>query len=177
MVSNSPTENYSPLDRAFTNPTDDNEKFGEMPDSTAWQYFRLCKAMDEIKNKLSSIEESARSNTVTNDKGNIMLSEDYNHLLNEIKDIKTENKITNARIDNTNRIISIVGGLIGLVLTVFIFTSNSQYNTIKDMNNSNMQAIQTEIRAINQRLDYQEKLNSLDIKNQVQTEIKNQKKH
>ena len=96
----------------------------------------------------------------------------YNNLLYEIKDLKAENKITNSRIDNTNKVIAIVGGLIGLVLTVFIFASNSQYNAIKDINNSNMKSIQTEIKAINQRLDYQEQLNNLNIQNQVQKELK-----
>lgn len=103
---------------------------------------------------------------------NLMSQDMYNNLLYEIKDLKAENKITNSRIDNTNKVIAIVGGLIGLVLTVFIFASNSQYNAIKDINNSNMKSIQTEIKAINQRLDYQEQLNNLNIQNQVQKELK-----
>ena len=103
---------------------------------------------------------------------NLMSQDMYNNLLYEIKDLKAENKITNSRIDNTNKVIAIVGGLIGLVLTVFIFASNSQYNAIKDINNSNMKSIQTEIKAINQQLDYQEQLNNLNIQNQVQKELK-----
>lgn len=94
----------------------------------------------------------------------------YSELLNEIKNIKLENKLTNARIDNTNKIIGIVGTVLGLILTVFIFASNSQYNAIRDMNNTNMQYLQTEFKSINKRLDYQEQLNKLNIQNDVKNE-------
>ncbi len=94
----------------------------------------------------------------------------YSELLDEIKNIKLENKLTNARIDNTNKIIGIVGTVLGLILTVFIFASNSQYNAIRDMNNANMQYLQTEFKSINKRLDYQEQLNKLNIQNDVKNE-------
>lgn len=74
-------------------------------------------------------------------------------------------------IKNTNKIIAIIGSVIGLIITVYIFASNSQYTAIKDMNNSNLKEIKTEINAINQRLDYQEKLNSLQIERDVRNQI------
>ena len=142
----------------------------KVDDSTGVTHQKLDKIVDFLQS--FSNKETFKENEKSSD--------NYYGVLNEIKDIKTENKITNSRIDNTNKINTIIGSVIGLlisalglVLTVFIFASNSQYNAIKDMNSSGLQSIQTEIKAINQRLDYQEKLNTLNIQNQVKNEIKN----
>ena len=64
-----------------------------------------------------------------------------------------------------------MGTVIGLLVTVIIFAINTQYDAMKDISNSNMDEIRTEIRAINQRLDYQEKLNSLQIERDVNKSI------
>ena len=126
------------------------------------------KKLDQILNNQTS------KNKVINEE-EILLPERYTTIINEIENLKNENKISNNKIETTNKIITILGTVIGLILTTLIFTINSQYNAIKDMNSSNLQTIQTEIKAINQRLDYQEKLNHLDIQNEVNNAIKNKK--
>lgn len=93
------------------------------------------------------------------------------NILCENDDLKTNIQILNSKIENTNKIIGIVGTVIGLLVTVLIFGISTTYNAIKDINNSNMSEIKTEIKAINQRLDYQEKLNSLQIERDINKEI------
>ena len=68
-------------------------------------------------------------------------------------------------IANTNKILSIVGIVISILLTcfvieliIFIFTVNSKYGEINDSINAKFDSINTEIKAINQRFDYKELL-------------------
>ena len=65
--------------------------------------------------------------------------------------------------------------LTSIALTIFIFSVNSQYGAINDSVNSKFDSIDTKIEAINQRLDYQEKLNSFQIQRDVVKEFKLQK--
>lgn len=70
------------------------------------------------------------------------------------------NNITNA-----NKILSIVGITISILLAcfvieliIFIFTVNSKYGEINDSVNTKFNSINTEIKAINQKFDYKELL-------------------
>lgn len=70
------------------------------------------------------------------------------------------NNITNA-----NKILSIVGITISILLAcfvieliIFIFTVNSKYEVINDSINAKFDSINTEIKAINQKFDYKELL-------------------
>ncbi len=105
-------------------------------------------------------------------------------IIDEVNNLKTELKISNSEIANTNKIIRIcgtVGGILiaglGLLITVLIFGINAKYDAIQNINQANMNEIKTEIQAINQRLDYQEKLNSLQIENDINKKIIEQKKN
>lgn len=99
-----------------------------------------------------------------------------------IQNLSTKYQLLDNNIANTNKILSIVGTVIsvllagfGIALTIFIFTVNSKYDAINDSVNAKFDSINTEIKAINQRLDYQEKLNTVQIQRDVAIEIKNQK--
>ena len=66
---------------------------------------------------------------------------------------------------NTNKILSIVGIAICILLAcfvieliIFIFTVNSKYGEINDSVNAKFDSINTEIKAINQKFDYQKLL-------------------
>lgn len=66
---------------------------------------------------------------------------------------------------NTNKILSIVGIAISILLAcfvieliIFIFTVNSKYGEINDSVNAKFDSINTEIKAINQKFDYQKLL-------------------
>lgn len=68
-------------------------------------------------------------------------------------------------IANTNKILSIVGITISILLVcfvieliIFIFTVNSKYGAINDSVNAKFNLINTEIKAINQKFDYKELL-------------------
>lgn len=101
-----------------------------------------------------------------------------NHILEEINYLKTELKISNTEIVNTNKIISICGTVVGfliaglgLLISVLIFGINAKYDSIQDISQANMSEIKTEIQAINQRLEYQERLNSLQIESDINKRI------
>ena len=86
------------------------------------------------------------------------------------------------RISNTNKILTILGSFLGIIVTILIFICNVHYNSIKDTTNANMNvihaevnSIKTEIKSINRRLDYQEKLNAVQIQRDVVTEVNKQK--
>ena len=87
-----------------------------------------------------------------------------------------------TRLDYMSKIIAGMGTIIGLILTIYIFASNVQYTAIKDTTNANMQAIRSEITNIsqkidniNQHIDEQEKLNSMQIQRDVIIEVHKQK--
>ncbi len=101
-----------------------------------------------------------------------------NHILEEVNHLKTELKISNAEIANTNKIISICGTVVGfliaglgLLISVLIFGINAKYDAIQDISKANMNEIKSEIQSINQRLDYQERLNSLQIESDINKKI------
>ena len=68
-------------------------------------------------------------------------------------------------IENTNKILSIVGIAISILLAcfvieliIFIFTVNSKYEIINNSVNAKFNSINTEINTINKRFDYKELL-------------------
>ena len=68
-------------------------------------------------------------------------------------------------IANTNKILSIVGIAISILLAcfvieliIFIFTVNSKYEIINNSVNAKFNSINTEINTINKRFDYKELL-------------------
>lgn len=103
-----------------------------------------------------------------------MSNNDCENCKETLSELSTKYQLLDNNISNTNKIITIVGTVIGLILTVFIFTVTAQYSAIKDSSDSKYESISTEIKAINQRLDYQEKLNAVQIQRDVAVEIKNQ---
>ena len=122
------------------------------------------------ENKILPFPLKGDENTVSTGIKENYKMENYTNKNSDGEIINRLNLLEN-NIKNTNKIIAIIGSVIGLIITVFIFASNSQYTAIKDMNNSNLKEIKTEINAINQRLDYQEKLNSLQIERDVQNQV------
>ena len=135
------------------------------------------------KNTLPTTKESVKTNTTNQSsleyeyieenfyEDEEMLNVSQDKVTEEINDLRTNIKILNSEIENTNKIIKIVGSVIGLLVTILIFAINTKYDAIKDINNANMNEIRTEIKSINQRLDYQEKLNAL----QIERDINNKK--
>lgn len=138
---------------------------------------------DKRKDTQTTTEESIRENTL--DHSSIiydcigsglyevekMNKNSEKQILGDNNDIRTDITILKSKIENTNKIISIVGSGIGILVTVLIFAINAKYDAIKEINSSNMNEIRTEIKSINQRLDYQEKLNFLQIERDVNKEF------
>lgn len=101
---------------------------------------------------------------------------------NIISKLATKYQLLDNNIASTNKLLTVIGSVIsiliagfGIALTIFIFSVNSQYGAINDSVNSKFDSIDTKIEAINQRLDYQEKLNSFQIQRDVLKELKLQK--
>ena len=105
----------------------------------------------------------------------IMEQQNCENCKDTIKELSTKYQILDNNISNTNKIISIVGTVLGLILSIFIFSVSSQYSAIKDSTDSKFDSISTKIDAINQRLDYQEKLNSMQIQRDVSVEVNKKK--
>lgn len=147
------------------------DKDNNSPSSDIESLFEASKTTSLFsENKVLPFRIKGDENTVpTGIKENYKM-ENYTNENSDGEIINRLNLLEN-NIKNTNKIIAIIGSVIGLIITVFIFASNSQYTAIKDMNNSNLKEIKTEINAINQRLDYQEKLNSIQIERDVQNQI------
>lgn len=126
---------------------------------------------ESIKNQGKLSEKTRQDDIMNNDNKKV-----------SINDLATKYEILDNNISNTNKILAIIGTVIGILismfgiaLTIFIFTVNAQYSSINDSVNSKFDSIKTEIKSINQRLDYQEKLNTLEIQKDVAIEVKNQK--
>ena len=140
---------------------------------------RIIKA---IENSEKNIQESIKDNKdadVENfsemGQNDIMEQQNCENCKDTIKELSTKYQILDNNISNTNKIISIVGTVLGLILSIFIFSVNAQYSAIKDSSDSKFETIMTEIESINQRLDYQEKLNSVQIQRDVSIEVNKKK--
>lgn len=108
-----------------------------------------------------SHEKMEYNNTMTN---NIQI----NDLVNDVKDLKAQNEVLKEQNVTTRWVI-------GILVTIFGIVTPLLFNAFSSNVNAKFDSINTEIKAINQRLDYQEKLNSIQIQRDVAIEIKNQK--
>lgn len=91
-----------------------------------------------------------------------------NDLANDVKGLKAQNEVLKEQNITTRWII-------GILVTIFGIVTPLLFNAYSNNVNAKFDSINTEIKAINQRLDYQEKLNSIQIQRDVAVEIKNQK--
>ena len=94
-------------------------------------------------------------------------------ILNKIESIKQENLTTRWLI---GILVTLFGIVTPIVLGAYTKAYDSNVKSIETSLDSKFDSIQTQLNAINQRLDYQEKLNTLQIERDVNKEfIKSQK--
>lgn len=129
------------------------------------EYFKWAKLAEEIKVLLKNLKTSASN---TNSQRNDM----EDNILKKIEILEKNNIELQKDINWLSKIfLPSMLALGGILVAVFIFGFESTKNIIE----SNYDSINTEIKSINQRLDYQEKLNSLQIEKDVIQNIEKQK--
>ena len=89
----------------------------------------------------------------------------------DIKTQELENDIEDLKVQNNK-----TRWVIGVLVTLFGIITPLLFTVFSGMVNAKFDAIGTEIKAINQRLDYQEKLNSVQIQRDVVIEVNKQQK-
>ena len=124
--------------------------------------------------KMDSIPEEQELEIITDEKCTDMkYNEDMNNqlqtLLSDVKDLKSQNEILKDQNITTRWVI-------GFIVTLFGIITPLLFNAFSDSVNSKFDSIGTEIKSINQRLDYQEKLNSIQIQRDVTIEVNKQSK-
>lgn len=114
-------------------------------------------------------EEQEFENTLeceTKTEYNINMSNNtLQELSNDIRELKAQNDVLKEQ-NNTTR------WLIGILVTIFGIITPLLFTVYSGMTNAKFETITTKIDAINQRLDYQEKLNSIQIQRDVANEMK-----
>lgn len=114
-------------------------------------------------------EEQEFENTLeceTKTEYNINMSNNtLQELSNDIRELKAQNDVLKEQ-NNTTR------WLIGILVTIFGIITPLLFTVYSGMTNAKFETISTKMDAINQRLDYQEKLNSIQIQRDVATEMK-----
>lgn len=129
------------------------------------EYFKWAKLAEEIKELLKKIKISTNN---TNNQRNDM----EDNILKKIEILEKNNIELQKDVNWLSKVfLPSMFALGGILVTVFVFGFESTKSIMK----SNYDSISTEIKSINQRLDYQEKLNSLQIEKDVIQNIEKQK--
>ena len=159
-----------------------NEKY---PDLVKAPEIKARMILDAIEKSEGNIQDAIKDGFDSENKSVDMKSKrnkNCEECENIISKLATKYQLLDNNIANTNKLLTVIGSVIsiliagfGIALTIFIFSVNSQYGAINDSVNSKFDSIDTKIEAINQRLDYQEKLNSFQIQRDVVKEFKLQK--
>lgn len=114
-------------------------------------------------------EEQEFENTLeceTKTEYNINMSNNtLQELSNDVRELKAQNDVLKEQ-NNTTR------WLIGILVTIFGIITPLLFTVYSGMTNAKFETISTKMDAINQRLDYQEKLNSIQIQRDVANEMK-----
>lgn len=115
---------------------------------------------------VSNCEIKENNSYVDNDKENKNMNDN---------ELKHELEKTNIKIDNTNKIISIIGVALGLLFSGIYFVINVQYSATKDSINALRSDINSKFEVINEKLDAQKEINKLQIQRDVLEETSKQK--
>lgn len=99
--------------------------------------------------------------------------ENYDLSCNEINErvMKEKNIIPEKTINIFLTTIAVTIAVLAIIISIAAWTIDKSIDALNSNVNSKFDSISTEIKAINQRLDYQEKMNSLMIENEVNKNI------
>ncbi len=121
--------------------------------------------------KQDFLNESLYNNDIQEDmKYNDIMIKDIQikDLVDDVRDLKAQNEVLKDQNITTRWVI-------GILVTVFGIITPLLFNVFASNVNSKFDSISTKIDAINQRLDYQEKLNSMQIQRDVSIEVNKKK--
>lgn len=141
--------------------------------STSTNDFKFSSSSVDKDTYIENSDNDTRKETIetpvkigyNEDMGNNKLQD----LTKDIQDLKTQNEVLKDQNITTRWIIGILVSIFGIITPIL-------FNSYSNIVNAKFDSINTEIKSINQRLDYQEKLNSVQIQRDVSIEINKQKK-
>lgn len=143
-----------------------NEKYNNVQDEETGTQNILLEMIELLKQKTNYALKGVVNKLSNNENNkNNMYSENLTQLEKDI--IVMKNNISWL----SKVFMPTMVALVAIIVTVMIFGfSSTNSNT-----NSKFEIIQTEIQSINNRLDYQEKINNITIENEVRKQITEQK--